>query len=264
MLSYFTRRRRARLRATPQPESWARILDRNVPLARRMPAADRAELVGHAHVLLAEKHFEGCGGLMLTDDHRVTIAAQAALLLLHRETDYFPRLRSILVYPDAYVVDGEHELEDGIVSEEPEEYSGHTQERLGAVVLSWRDIRADARAPDDGVNLVLHEFAHQLDFEDGEADGVPLHDDVAAARTWGELLATELARLRREVDSGVRTVLDPYGAEDPVEFFAVATETFFEIPADLRAAHPALYDALRRYYRQDPASWPPAANELPF
>lgn len=264
MLSFLTRRRRARLQAQPVPESWARILERNVPLTRRLTAADRAELLGHAQVLLGEKHFEGCGGLVLTDEHRVTIAVQAAFLLLHRETDYFPRLRSILVYPDAYVVDGEHELEDGIISEEPESYAGHTQQRLGALVLSWRDIRADARAPDDGVNLVLHEFAHQLDFEDGEADGVPLHDDVAAARTWGELLATELARLRREVDSGVRTVLDPYGAEDPVEFFAVATETFFEIPTVLRAAHPALYDALRRYYRQDPAGWPAPGNELPF
>lgn len=264
MLSFLTRRRRARLRAQPVPESWARILERNVPLLRRLPAADHAELFAHAQVLLDEKHFEGCGGLALTDEHRVTIAVQSAFLLLHRETDYFPRLLSILVYPDAYIVDGEHELEDGIVSEEPEEYSGHTQERLGALVLSWRDIRADARSPDDGVNLVLHEFAHQLDFEDGEADGAPLHDDVAAARTWGELLATEFARLRHEVDSGVRTVLDPYGAEDPVEFFAVATETFFELPTDLRAAHPALYDALRRYYRQDPANWPAVANVLPF
>lgn len=264
MLPFLTRRRRARLRATPVPEGWTRILERNVPLTRRLPSADREELLGHAQVLLAEKHFEGCGGLVLTDEHRVTIAAQAALLLLHRETDYFPRLRSILVYPDAYVVDGEHHLGDGIVSEEPESYAGHTQPRLAAVVLNWRDIRAGARVSDDGVNLVLHEFAHQLDFEDGEADGVPLHDDVAAARTWGELLGAELARLRREVDSGVRTVLDPYGAEDPAEFFAVATESFFEIPADLRAAHPALYDALRRYYRQDPAAWPPVANVLPF
>lgn len=264
MLPFLTRRRRARLRAQPVPESWARILHRNVPLLRRLPAADHAELFGHAQVLLAEKHFEGCGGLALTETHRVTIAVQAAFLLLHRDTDYFPRLRSILVYPDAYVVEGEHHLADGIVSEEPAEYAGHTQEHLGAVVLNWRDIRASARVPNDGMNLVLHEFSHQLDFEDGEADGVPLHDDAASARTWGQLLATEFARLRREVDAGVRTVLDPYGAEDPVEFFAVATETFFELPAELRSAHPALYDALRRYYRQDPASWPPVAEELPF
>lgn len=264
MLFFLTRRRRARLRAQAVPESWARIVERHVPLVSRLPSSDHAELFGHAHVLLGEKHFEGCGGLLLTDEHRVTIAVHAAFLLLRRETDYFPRLISILVYPDAYIVEGEHALGDGMVTEEPQEYAGHTQEQLGAVVLNWRDIRAGARDVDDGHNLVLHEFAHQLDFEDGEADGVPLHDDAADARTWGELLATEFARLRREVDSGVRTVLDPYGAEDPVEFFAVATETFFELPGELRGAHPALYDALRRYYRQDPAGWVTLEKPLPF
>ncbi len=244
--------------------SWARIVERNVPLVSVLPQVDHAQLFGHAHVLLDEKNFEGCGGLLLTDEHRVTIAVQAAFLLLRRETDYFPRLLSILVYPDAYIVDGEHALGHGIVTEEPQEYAGHTQEHLGAVVLNWRDIRNGSRTANDGHNLVLHEFAHQLDFEDGEADGVPLHDDVAAARTWGELLATEFARLRHEVDSGVRTVLDPYGAQDPVEFFAVATETFFELPGELRTAHPALYDALRRYYRQDPATWAAVDRPLPF
>lgn len=255
MLSFLTRRRRERLRALPVPEGWARIVERNVPLVRRLPSADHAELFAHAQVLLDEKHFEGCGGLDLTEEHAVTIAVQAAFLLLHRETDYFPRLTSILVYPEAYVVEGEHELEDGIFSEAAEEFAGHTQEHLGAVVLNWSDIRADARAPAEGTNLILHELAHQLDFEDGEADGVPLHDDSAAARTWGELLGLELERLRQAVDRGDWTVLDPYAAESPVEFFAVTTESFFTIPGELRGAHPELYDALRRYYRQDPASW---------
>ncbi len=264
MLSFFTRRRRARLQAQPVPTNWARIVDRHVPLVNLLPQSDHAELFGHAHVLLDEKSFEGCGGLVLTEEHRVTIAVQAAFLLLRRETDYFPRLISILVYPDAYIVDGEHALGHGMVTEEPQQYAGHTQTHLGAVVLNWRDIKAGSRATDDGHNLVLHEFAHQLDFEDGEADGVPLLEDVASARTWGELLATEFARLRREVDSGVRTVLDPYGAENPVEFFAVATETFFELPGRLRAVHPALYDALRRYYRQDPAGWATLEKPLPF
>lgn len=260
MFPFLTRRRRERLRGQPVPESWPRILDRNVPLLRRLPEGDRAELFAHTHVLLAEKHFEGCGGLRLTEEHAVTIAAQAAFLLLHRESDYFPRLTSILVYPDAYVVEGERELAEGIVSEGAEELAGHTQELLGALVLNWKDIRADARAPDEGANLVLHEFAHQLDFEDGEADGVPLHDDVAAARTWGELLGVELERLRRAVDRGEWTVLDPYGAENAVEFFAVATETFFTVPGELRGTHPELYDALRRYYRQDPAGWEVSAR----
>jgi Mlc titration factor MtfA (ptsG expression regulator) len=255
MLPFLARRRRERLRATPVPDAWRHIVERNVPLFRRLPADDQAELLGHVQVLLAEKHFEGCGGLLLTDEHRVTIAAWASFLLLHRDAGYFPRLRSILVYPTAYVIEGEHDVGGGIVLEGEEEFSGHTQERLGAVLLNWRDVKADARDPDDGVNLVLHELAHQLDFEDGDGDGVPALDHRNAAARWQAVLAQELERLRADVRRNRRTVLDPYGAEDPVEFFAVATEAFFETPTLLRDEHPALYEELRRFYRQDPATW---------
>ena len=258
MFRFLARRRRDQLRATPVPDAWRHIVERNVPLVRRLTDEDQAELLGHVQVLLAEKHFEGCGGLLLTDEHRVTIAAWGSFLLLHRETDYFPRLRSILVYPTAYVIDGEHHVGDGIVLEGEEEFSGHTQEHLGAVLLNWRDIKADGRAPDDGVNLVLHELAHQLDFEDGDGDGVPALEHRTAYARWQAVLASELERLRADVRRNRRTVLDPYGAEDPVEFFAVATEAFFETPALLRDEHPALYDELRRFYRQDPAGWPPS------
>ena len=255
MFPFLARRRRDRLRAAPVPDAWRHVVERNVPLFRRLPEADRAELLGHVQVLLAEKHFEGCGGLVLTDEHRVTVAAWASFLLLHREADYFPRLRSILLYPTAYVIEGEHDVGGGIVFEGEEEFSGHTQEHLGAVLLNWRDIKADARDPDDGVNLVLHEFAHQLDFEDGDPDGAPALDHGATYARWRTVLAAELERLRRDVRKGRRTVLDPYGAEDPVEFFAVATEAFFETPALLRDEHPTLYEELRRFYRQDPAAW---------
>ena len=259
MLGFLKRRRRARLRALPVPDGWRAIVERNVPLFRRLPPADQSELLGHVQVLVAEKHWEGCGGLLLGDEHRVTIAAWASLLLLHRDTDYFPRLKSVLVYPDAYVIDGEHDVGDGIVFEGEEEFSGHTQERLGAVLVNWRDVRADRRDPDDGVNLVLHEFAHLLDFEDGDGDGAPALDGGrATAARWQRVLGAELERLRRDVRKGRRTVLDPYGAEDPVEFFAVATEGFFETPDLLRDEHPALYEELRRFYRQDPATWAPA------
>jgi hypothetical protein len=256
MLPFLTRRRRARLRATSVPDAWRRIVERNVPLWRRLDDADRAELRGHAQVLLAEKHWEGCGGLALGDEHRVTVAAWASFLLLHRDTDYFPGLRSVLLYPTAYVIEGEHELGGGLVFEGEEEFSGHTQERLGAVLLNWRDVKADARDPDDGVNLVLHEFAHQLDFEDGDPDGAPALDGGGATYArWRAVLGAELERLRRDVRTGRRTVLDPYGAEDPVEFFAVATEAFFESPDLLRDEHPTLYAELARFYRQDPAGW---------
>lgn len=254
MLSFLARRRRERLRSAPFPDAWRAIIARHVPYVRRLTPNERAELEGHVQVLLAEKSFEGCGGLQLQDVHRVTIAAHAALLLLGRETDYYPDLKSILVYPDEYVVDEPHELEGGIVVEGPESYAGHTQRHLSALVLSWRDVLEGIRDPADGVNVVLHEFAHQLDFEDGGDDGTPLHDDASAAREFAKAIRSGLERLREDVRRGGDTLLDPYGAEDPVEFFAVATEAFFELPRELRSEHPDLYRALATYFNQDPAA----------
>lgn len=246
-------RRRARLRAEPFPESWRRLVERRMPLFQRLPEADQRELLGHARVLLEEKHFEGAGGLLMRDEVRVTIAAQAALLLLHRDTDYFPRLTSVIVYPSGYVAPDATHAEGGIWSEEDEHLLGHTQRDLRALVLAWDEVRAGAADPDDGDNLVLHEFAHQLDFEDGSTDGTPSLDSGAQVRSWAQVLGDELEALRRAADGGEPMVLDPYGAEDPAEFFAVATETFFERPGELRQRHPRLYEELRRYYRQDPA-----------
>src|SRR5690606_35573830 len=149
-------------------------------------------------------------GLVLTDEHRVTIDAQAAFLLLRRDTDYLPHLRSILVYPSTYVVEEEQELDGGIVTEGAEEYEGHTQERLGALLLNWRYIRKDVRDPDDWINLNLPGFAHQLDFEDGDADGVPALDHGGAYDRRTRVLEAELERLRTDVRRGRHTVLDPY------------------------------------------------------
>ena len=255
MLSFLKRRRRARLRETPPPPEWRRWLEGELPYWARLTEADRDELLGHVQVLVAEKHWEGAGGFALEERHCVLVAAQAALLLLHRDTDYFPQLTTILVYPEEYVVDEARHLDDGFIMEEGAEvFAGHTQERLGALVLSWADVVEGVRDPYDGYNVVLHEFAHQLDFEDGDADGAPAHERGAAAARWAEVMRAEYDRLRRAVRRRRDTLLDPYGAEDPVEFFAVATETFFELPLDLREEHPALYAELSRYYRQDPAA----------
>ena len=254
VLSFLSRRRRERLRERPFPDTWRAIVARHVPYVRRLSAGERAELEGTIQVLLAEKSFEGCGGLRLQDVHRVTIAAHAALLLLGRETDYFPHLKSILIYPDEYVVEERHELDHGIMVEGPDVYSGHTQRNLGAVVLSWRDAMEGIRDPADGQNVILHELAHQLDFEDGGDDGTPLHDDARAARRFATVVNEEHTRLVADVQAGRKTLLDPYGAEHPVEFFAVATEAFFELPVELRDTHPELYAALRTYFHQDPAA----------
>jgi len=248
-------RRRERLRAEPFPEHWRRIIEVRVPVFGRLSSEDQQELLGHTRVLLEEKHFEGAGGLLMRDEVRLTIAAQAALLLLRRDTDYFPRLKSIIVYPTGYVSSEPTRDDSGIWTEGDDSLLGHTQRDLRAIVLSWDDVRAGAADPDDGSNLVLHEFAHQLDFEDGSTDGTPALDSGAQVRSWAEVLGRELEALREAADAGESTLLDPYGAEDPAEFFAVATETFFERGADLRRRHPQLYDELHRYYRQDPARW---------
>src|SRR5829696_3370773 len=252
----FSGRRRERVRAQPFPAHWRTIIDSNLAVFRRLPPHDQAELLGHVQVFLAEKHFEGCGGLELTDEIRVTIAAQACLLLLHRDTDYYPKLTSILVYPSTYVVPGEYAVEGGVWEEGDEPYLGHTQQNLSALVLAWDSALGGARAIDDGENVVFHEFAHQLDFESGDTDGTPPLESSARYASWARVLGAEFDALRHASESGSPTVLDDYGAENPAEFFAVATEAFFERPVELRAKHAALYDELRAFYRQDPAAWP--------
>ena len=248
-------RRRERLRAEPFPEHWRRIVELRVPLIARLSANDQHELLGHTRVLVEEKHFEGAGGLLMRDEVRLTIAGQAAVLLLHRDTDYFPRLKSIIVYPTGYVSREPTRDDAGIWTEGDESLLGHTQRDLRAIVLAWDEVRAGAADPTDGENLVLHEFAHQLDFEDGYTDGTPPLETNAGVRSWAEVMGQELEALRRAADLGDPTVLDPYGAEDPAEFFAVATEAFFERADDLVRHHPRLYDELRRFYRQDPTTW---------
>src|SRR6478752_6069903 len=239
MFGFFKRRRRDRLRSTPLPTSWLAIIDKNLPMFERLTEADQRELQGHVQVFLAEKYFEGCGGLSLTDEIKVTIAAQACLLLLHRDTDYYSRLITILVYPSAYLASSAEPIGAGAVLEGQEVRLGEAW-KTGVVVLSWDDVRDGSLDLRDGRNLVLHEFAHQLDMEDGAADGTPLLDR-RQHRAWAVVLGDEYERLRRDCVLGRSTVLDKYGATDPAEFFAVATECFFETPERLKRRHPELY-----------------------
>lgn len=246
------RRRRARLRATPPPPGWAAILERNFKHFRHLSPADRAELLGLMQVFLDEKHFEGCGGLELTEEIEVTIAAQACLLLLHRETDFYPGLDSILVYPAAYVASATRRLPDGTVEEGEQARLGESWTR-GAVVLSWHDVLRGGLDAHDGHNVVLHEFAHQLDAEDGPVNGAPPLPQPGMHTAWARVLGAEYAHLLADIHRHRPTLIDPYGATNPAEFFAVATELFFEKPQAMRARHPELYDELRLFYAQDPA-----------
>jgi Mlc titration factor MtfA (ptsG expression regulator) len=256
MFGFIKRRRRQRLRSAPFPQGWLEIIKRNVRLYRHLPEADRRELQGLVQIFLAEKHFEGCGGLEMTDEVKVTIAASACLLLLHRETDIYPRLITILVYPSAYVAKTRNPI--GAYALEGESINLGESWSSGVVVLSWDDVLAGASDLRDGQNVVLHEFAHQLDREDGWVDGAPPLERRSQYVTWARVLGAEYERLQRASRLGRSTVLDDYGATDPAEFFAVATECFFEKPHVLRKRHPELYEELRSFYRQDPAQLPPA------
>lgn len=250
-----TRHRRAQLRARPFPDEWRRIIERNLQAFRRLPPDDQAELLGHVQVFLAEKKFEGCGGLELTDEIRVTIAAQACLLLLHRETDYYPELTVILVYPTGYTAHEERHVGGGLWEEGEDDRLGHTGRDLRAMVLAWDAARRGAADPSDGENLVLHEFAHQLDYEDWRTDGTPALETRAEYLAWARVMSPEFEALRAAEETDAVTLLDKYGATNPAEFFAVLTEAFFERPRALRERHPDLYAQLQRFYRQDPASY---------
>ena len=234
----------------------------DLPVYRRLPEADRAELRGHVQVLLEEKRFEGCGGLKLTDRIRVTIAGQAAILLLHRDRDYYPQLESILVYPHAYRAPSERQLDDYLVEEGTEIREGESWYR-GAIVLSWEDVQRCARGEKKGQNVVFHEFAHQLDDESGVADGTPVLENYHRWRQWVRVFQSEYESLQEAADEGRRTVLDPYGSESPAEFFAVVTECFFESPHDLQRRHGELYGQLQSFYRQDLARCRRSNNQEP-
>ena len=248
-------RRRARLRARPFPAAWRRILRRRVPLVARLPAPLQLRLKGHIQVLLAEKPLIGCQGLVVTDEMRVTVAAQAALLLLGRERpDYFADLRQVLLYPGAFVVDRVAPMGGGVLQDQRRVLAGESWQQ-GQVILSWTDVREGAAVADDGRNVVLHEFAHQLDQQTGAANGAPaLHSRAQAAR-WAPVMREAYARLQALGASGQPSVLSDYGSTSEAEFFAVATEVFFEQPQALADEYPALYDELAVYYRLDPRGW---------
>lgn len=260
MLPFIRRRRRNKLMATTLPAAWWALIDDRVPAVSRLTPGERARLGGIVQILLREKNFEGCAGLAMTDEIRVTIACQAALLILNRPGDYYPGLYSILVYPAAYRAPAEEVGPLGIVTEDDEVRLGEAWTE-GSVVLSWADVLRGARHDDDGRNVVIHEFAHLLDGQAGDMDGAPALTSPAQASDWARILGREYEELIDDVERGKRSVLDPYGATHPAEFFAVASELFFERPRLLRSRHPDLYRELARFYAQDPAARESAAEE---
>jgi Mlc titration factor MtfA (ptsG expression regulator) len=245
--------RRARSAERPFPDAWLRILAERVPYYRVLSPDEQAELRELVQRFVAEKTFEGCAGLEITDEIRVTIAAQACILLLNREHDCYAGLQSVLVYPSSYVAPSRFTDEAGVVHEGDEGRLGEAWMH-GAIILSWDDVQRDAADFQDGHNVTLHEFAHQLDQEDGEFDGAPVLEKRSHYRSWARILRKEYEALIDAAERGETTLLDQYGATDPAEFFAVITEAFFERPEALRRKHPELYAELQKFFRQDPAA----------
>lgn len=251
---YLTERRRQKIRAQPFPAAWRDILKRRVPYVRAMPADLQLQLKRHIQVFVAEKAFIGCAGLLVSDEMRVTIAAQACLLILNRPDGYYPNLRQILLYPGGFLVHRAQTDDSGVAHHGHDALSGESWSQ-GQVVLSWQDTVQGAAAPHDGQNVVIHEFAHQLDQETGAANGAPVLARRAHYTRWSQVLNAEFKALQARASHHHASLFSDYGATDPAEFFAVISEVFFEQPQRMATEHPALYRELSLLYRLNPLSW---------
>lgn len=253
LLLWWPRRRLQRVLSQPFSEPWREIVARRLPVFDALAEAEREQLLRLIQQFLLEKRFFGCGGQVIDDDVRLTVAANACLLLLNRPVPLFPGLHYVLVYPAEFVVQLAGVDETGIAIEGEEERAGESWGQ-GKVILSWRDVAWDARHWRDGQNVVLHEFAHQLDQLSG-TDGAPWRADPEQNRRWRALWRREFEGHCAANERGEETFLDPYGCTGSHEFFAVSTEAFFEQPHRFAALHGELFHALKDYYAVDPRLW---------
>jgi Mlc titration factor MtfA (ptsG expression regulator) len=234
------------------PEAWRGWLRERVPLSARLPEPLRLRHESLVLDFVGRKPFIACAGFELTEEVRVVVAGHACLLILGRGMGAFDHVREVLVYPAGFVARRERLGPEGLVHEDAQVLLGESSS-LGQVVLSW----ADAVQPSHlGQNLVIHEFAHQLDQAKGAANGAPF---IAASATrlqrWAKVMSREYAQHQSNTQLGEQTLLSPYGATNPAEFFAVCAEAFFELPQAMKYLHPTLYAELGRYFRLDPAGW---------
>lgn len=221
-------------------------------LYNKLPEALKVKLHGLINVFLHEKIFSGYNGLQITDEIKVTIAAQACLLMLNRDEDLYPSLYNVYVYPGAFK--SMQITSDGVVQSVKQAVRLGESWQRGHVVLSWKHSKQGGLT-DDGHNVVYHEFAHQLDHEDGAIDGTPVLDSAENYATWAQVFGLEFTHLRELVESHKNTFIDSYGAVSEGEFFAVVTEVFFEQPQQLEKRHPELFNELKKFYHLDPLEW---------
>ncbi|AQA17294.1 hypothetical protein BST95_02690 [Halioglobus japonicus] len=241
------------IRRRPFAPEWRAILVKNVPVYQALEPREQTRLEELIQLFLAKKDFYGCGGLEMTDEIRLTIAGQACLLLVGRGWQVYPGLMSVLVYPSAFMAQREQRQEDGTVSHGDHHLLGESWSN-GKVILSWDDVTSGGRDFHDGHNVVLHEFAHQLDGLSGATNGAPPLGG-SGHETWAQVFSDNYEDLQARAAQGLPTVLDRYGTTNPAEFFAVATEAFYERPSALERVRPDLYTELQRYYRIDPKRW---------
>lgn len=255
MFTWIRNRRRRKILEQPFPEDWRDTLVRYFAHYSCLTDDERHRLEQMTQVFVEEKNFEGRGGLALTDDIRVLVAAQACLLILELSHDFYRQVDSILVYPSTVVrpeslFNNMYAPGELVTEEQPLSGEAHMD---GPVILAWNAVKNGAIHPIDGLNVVYHEFAHKLDMLDGEADGVPPLGSNAAYVSWAEVCHKEYNHLIRRTQRGLESFLDEYGASHPAEFFAVATEHFFEQSREMKQRRPKLYAVLQDFYRQDPA-----------
>ncbi|WP_341501272.1 M90 family metallopeptidase [Gallaecimonas sp. GXIMD4217] len=231
-------------------------LARDMPLFPALPEQLQHKLLGLVSQFLARTRFVGCAGLTVTERMKNLVAAQACLLLLGRDELAYPGVSTVYLYPDDFLTPHELHLPGGVVDVREKRLSGESWPD-GRVVLSWASCKRSAANPFDGENLIFHEFAHQLDQAKGQATGAPLQASLDDARAWQQVFLESYDRHCRAVELGVNDLIDGYGAQSPVEFFAVVTEVFFEKAAALAEAEPRLYEQLRQFYGLDPRYWQP-------
>ncbi len=236
------------------PEIWLRVVRRTLPFYDHLPTTVQNELCAHIKKFLFFKKFIGCAGLEVNEEMRLTVASCACLLLLNRKTQGFKAIRWIYIYPSEFIV--RHSVKDaaGVVSTKKGVLAGEAWNN-GRIILSWDSVKRGVYDFNDGSNVVLHEFAHQLDGESGSMNGAPLLKSRGAYGSWATILSREFKTLKDHAYFGRKSVLDEYGATNPAEFFAVATESFFEEPAELAHEYSDLFEELKKYFQVDPRDW---------
>jgi Mlc titration factor MtfA (ptsG expression regulator) len=254
MFSWFRDRNRRKLLAQPFPAEWEGILRKNVGHYSRLDAAQQQTLRNIATILIAEKVWEGCGGQQITPEVQVTTAGQAALLVLAMEHDHYARVPSIIVYPTAFQLPEHDETGDEFFIDSDRIAEGQAVYR-GPVILGWDQVLREGRDPEVGQNVVVHEFAHQLDFLDGQVDGVPPLETRDLAKRWQSVMAAGLADHRKALERGEETFFTEHAGENEAEFFADASEAFFCLPHDFHTEHPNVFELLLAFYRLDPRKW---------